>query len=162
MAQEKYCSRQDASRRNVIVTRTDGSFSNRAFGSSSFPVVHSDGIDVSHPGHASLRSLIWPIIVMGRCTHVSDWLWSAPLRLAVFGRSRHIRRHPRTSSGEDDPVVVVEGVRSCGALRWSTAAHGGTRCRRSTCDASRRQVFWRQRRLPGGGPSDASGAGPSS
>lgn len=64
------------------------------------------------------------MMIAGRCTHVSDWLWSAPLRLAVFGRSRHIRRHPRTSSGEDDPVVVAEGVRSCGALRRLTAELG--------------------------------------
>lgn len=60
-------------------------FSTRAFASSSIPSVLSHGIDVSHPGRAYLRSLIRPMIIAGRCTHMSDWRCSTPLRLAVFG-----------------------------------------------------------------------------
>ena len=110
--------------------------------------------------HASLRSLVWP-------THVSDWLWSAPLSLALVGRSRHIRRHPRTSSGEDDRCWLGD-VRSCRApdMRWhhilcmttasflrirrkaldlgpSDGAHHhrvGSRARRPSCDWYRRGV----------------------
>ena len=59
-------------------------FSNRAFGSSSFHLLVS-----VLSGHVSLIRVILLVAViygpvrLGRCMHVSDWTWSAPLCLAL-------------------------------------------------------------------------------
>jgi len=44
-----------------------------------------------------------------RCKHSSDRQWRALLWDALCWRSRHFRLHPRTSSGEDDPVGPSRG-----------------------------------------------------
>ena len=49
-------------------------------------------------------TLLFAVIIgpvrLGRCMHVSDWMWSTLLCLAFVNRSELFRRLPQTSSGE--------------------------------------------------------------
>ncbi len=131
-----------------------GSLSNWVFGSSSFSF--AIGIFVAHPGHASLRSLF-------------DATWGIAARMCPIGsgepcletcfkwRSSHFRLHPRTSSGEDDPVQIgvgrldhampstFSGRNSVPSvdMRWSRTASF-----RATATTARRRPLVRIKRMP--------------
>ena len=103
----------------------NGSFSNRAFGSSSFHRFVSVFWDrVSHPGQASLRSHFWSGSVgpLHACVgSVAEHLASSRASngaAAIFGvihRPRPVR---------DDPVIDLWRLSSCGTLQRSVTEFG--------------------------------------
>jgi hypothetical protein len=103
-------------------------------------------IFVTHPGHASLRSLV-------------DVAWDIAARMCRIGsgeprfgtrfslRSSHIRLLPQTSSGEGRPRSGW-AVGGC-IMPRPPPSLAGTQCHRSTCDAAEPQAFARPQRPHG-------------